>query len=258
MPRVRGPLAASCPPRVLGWLGDAEPGPLRVLHRGETAVYAELLVGRERRCVGVVASTAVAVPCALRLAAPTLPGGWVAEVDLVGGRLRLDGRPVEIGRLVDPTVPALPGAAPAAGPVHPPSAELAAFPDPVDAAAVTALVGSGSGLTPLGDDLLCGWLGWHRAAGVATPDLDAAVRAALGRTTLLSATLLECALAGGVVPEFAAWLRAVGAPDDEAATTALRRLGHTSGTGLWYGAQRARRALTLRRTHPPSRQRVLA
>ena len=64
----------------------------------------------------------------------------------------------------------------------------------IDAAAVADLVGRGDGLTPLGDDVLCGWLAAHRAAGVATPAVDDAVRRALPRTTTLSATLLECAL----------------------------------------------------------------
>ena len=41
-----------------------------------------------------------------------------------------------------------------------------------------------SGLTPLGDDLLCGWIATHRAAGVPTPEIDRAVRAGLHRTTL--------------------------------------------------------------------------
>ena len=67
------------------------------------------------------------------------------------------------------------------------------------------MLGRGDGLTPLGDDVLCGWLALHRAAGVPTPDVDAEVRAEhLHRTTLLSATLLDCALHGEVMPEFAA------------------------------------------------------
>ena len=38
------------------------------------------------------------------------------------------------------------------------------------------------------------------------------MRAALDRTTLLSATLLDCALHGEVLPEFAAYVAALGTP----------------------------------------------
>ena len=104
---------------------------------------------------------------------------------------------------------------------------------------VAALVGRGDGLTPYGDDVLCGWLAAHRAAGIATPEVDAAVRAALDRTTLLSATLLDCAMHGEVIPEFAAWLASLGTADEEARAAALARVGHTSGRGLLEGATRA-------------------
>ena len=79
---------------------------------------------------------------------------------------------------------------------------------------MAALVGRGDGLTPYGDDVLCGWLAMHRAAGVETPDVDEAVREHLSRTTLLSATLLDCAIHGEVIPEFAAYVAALGTPDE--------------------------------------------
>ena len=63
--------------------------------------------------------------------------------------------------------------------------------------------------------MLCGWLAVHRAAGVATPEVDATVRALAATTTLLSATLLDCAMHGEVIPEFAAWLAALGTDDEE-------------------------------------------
>ena len=71
--------------------------------------------------------------------------------------------------------------------------------------------------------------------GLATPGVDDAVRAALGRTTLLSATLLECALAGEVVPEFGVWL--AGGPD--APPGPVEAIGHSSGRGLLEGARLA-------------------
>nr|WP_253945199.1 DUF2877 domain-containing protein [Nocardioides sp. zg-DK7169] len=108
------------------------------------------------------------------------------------------------------------------------------------------MVGVGDGLTPYGDDVLCGWLAAHRAAGVATPEVDDAVRALAHRTTLLSATLLDCAVRGEVLPEFAAWLRALGTPGEPAAAATLASIGHTSGLGLLRGARRALTALGIR------------
>jgi len=110
---------------------------------------------------------------------------------------------------------------------------------PLDPAAVGRLVGRGDGLTPLGDDLLCGWLALHRAAGVTTPEIDAAVLALLHRTTLLSATLLDCALHGEVLPQFAAYVAALGTPHEPTAAAALAAVGHTSGAGLLHGAHLA-------------------
>ena len=79
------------------------------------------------------------------------------------------------------------------------------------------LVGNGGGLTPLGDDVLCGWLAVLVATDRLTDDVTAAVRATLDRTTLLSATLLDCALHGEVLPEFAAYVAALGTPAEDAA-----------------------------------------
>jgi hypothetical protein len=105
----------------------------------------------------------------------------------------------------------------------------------VDARTVPDLVGRGAGLTPLGDDVLCGWLAAHRAAGVATPAVDDAVRRHLGRTTALSAGLLECALAGEVADRVADHLRALGTPRQDATRARLESFGQTSGRGLAHG-----------------------
>jgi hypothetical protein len=104
---------------------------------------------------------------------------------------------------------------------------------------VDRLVGRGDGLTPLGDDVLCGWLAAHRAADVATTDVDDGVRRALPRTTTLSATLLECALAGECADLVAAYLRALGGPEEHDARRSLVALGHSSGAGLAYGVDLA-------------------
>lgn len=210
MARVRHPqLAVSAPARVAAHLrtvGDAE---APVLHRGPDAVYVEVAGG----CVGVVGTRATAVPCALRTAQDRLPD--VVRASVRGGVLHLDDAPCVVGRLVDVSVPRL---------------ALTGTPGPVEA---RSLVGRGDGLTPYGDDVLCGWLAVTRAAGIATPEVDAEVRSLAPTTTLLSATLLECAMAGEAVPEFVAWLAGAGPVE------AVERIGHTSGRGLVEGARLA-------------------
>ena len=180
-----------------------------VLHRGPDAVYVDVA----GRCVGVVGVHATAVPCALRTSLERLPEVVTASVR--GGVLHLGEERVVIGRMVDVQVPRLP---------------LRGQPGAID---VAALVGRGDGLTPYGDDVLCGWLAVTRGAGIGTPEVDAEVRSLASTTTLLSATLLECAMAGEVVPEFAAWLAGTGPVE------AVERIGHSSGRGLVEGARLA-------------------
>jgi hypothetical protein len=235
-------IPVSAPPRVRAQLRDAPDGPATVLHRGRHAVYVE--VGG--RCVGVVGAEATAVPCALRLRTSDLGEIRGDQAYLREGVLHLDGTPLGIGRIVDVRVPPLPDTAGSVTAQALPPAAVTEFvgyvpaaPGPADVARV---VGRGDGLTPLGDDVLCGWLAMHRAARIDTPEIDAAVRAHLDRTTLLSATLLDCAIHGEVIPEFAAYVASLGtaAEHDRAAT--LAAVGHTSGSGMLYGA---RLALTL-------------
>lgn len=196
-----------------------------VLHRGPHAVYVDL----HGWCAGVVDAGAAQVPCALRSPAGELADLPARTAELRDGVLHLDGRPLVVRRFARVGVAPLPLSATA--------------PAPLDTAEVRALVGAGDGLTPYGDDQLCGWLAVHRAAGVPTPEVDAAVRAMAYRTTLLSATLLDCALHGEVLPEFDAWLRVVGTPAERGRAAALAAIGHTSGHGLLTGARRALAAL---------------
>jgi hypothetical protein len=127
-----------------------------------------------------------------------------------------------------------------------PQAAAAGLVPPLDHARVDRLIGAGDGLTPFGDDVLCGWLATHRAAGVATPGVDAAVRAGMRRTTLLAATLLDCAMHGEVLPQMGHYLRAVGTPDERRAAADLRAIGGSSGEGLLLGACLALDELTTR------------
>lgn len=189
-----------------------------MVHRGRDAVYLDLAGS----CLGVVGARATAVPCALRT---TLDALDATSAHVAGGVLHLDGDPLVIGRILDVTVPRLtPAATPGAAATGP-------APLPGD---VREMVGRGDGLTPYDDDVLCGWLAVHRGLGVPTPDADAAIRACLDRTTLLSATLLDCAMHGEVIPEFAAW---VATPEDPDRTATLAAVGHTSGRGMLQGAR---------------------
>jgi hypothetical protein len=117
--------------------------------------------------------------------------------------------------------------------------------DPGPAAgAARGLLGRGPGLTPEGDDLLAAVAGTLAVLGPAT-GLDGSARDALvgalaprpGRTTALSATLLELA-ARGMLAEPAGRLLDLG-PGAEAAWRAalarLERLGHGSGRAYAAG-----------------------
>ena len=56
-------------------------------------------------------------------------------------------------------------------------------------------------------------------------------------TTLLSTTLLDCALHGEVLPQFAAYVRALGTPAQSGAERDLLAVGHSTGSGLLEGAR---------------------
>jgi len=117
------------------------------------------------------------------------------------------------------------------------------------AAAATALLGRGPGLTPAGDDVLAGLLAALRVLGpslpapvgdrvAATADILAAAvtGAAPERTTALSAQLLAHAARGAVALPVADVLRAVAGRGGLVASAArLARVGHTSGGDLLVG-----------------------
>ncbi len=223
---------------------------MEVLHACRDTIHLDVA----GRAVGVAAATAPGLPHLLRTNLATVSflvmSGAVPTAYVESGSLRLGGRALVTGRLVDVRAPRLdltriPKASPAAAMGTPRSrgaglvAVLDQLPREIDAAAVADLVGRGDGLTPLGDDVLSGWLAAHRAAGVATPAVDHAVRRALPRTTTLSATLLECALAGECPDLVAGYVRALGTSGERASRAALEALGHSSGTGLAHGVDLA-------------------
>jgi hypothetical protein len=236
--------------RVLGHVA----GPQRsapVVHAGPDAVYLDV----EGHCTGLLTARATQVPCGIRTNLDVLPE--VAPGDLASienGTVTLSGLSVLVADIVDTTVPVLdPAAAAHWSPrlallaeahVRPardllPSAALDALLR-ADPGAVPALLGLGPGLTPVGDDVLGGWLA--TAVGTRHPGL-AGVRAAVAqaaneRTTTLSATLLSCAARGEVVPELRDLLAALAGGDPrtvEESVHALIRVGDTSGGGILLG-----------------------
>ena len=107
-------------------------------------------------------------------------------------------------------------------------------------AVVRRLVGSGPGLTPSGDDVLCGVLLGLRLLGRAAelPRVWEAVVPRLASTTTLGAALLVEALQGFAVPPVISLGQALAAGDEGRVRRALEdvlAIGHSSGADLLAG-----------------------
>lgn len=174
----------------------------------------------------VAAAAAVRVPCAAVLPpAAVLPRLRVGAAGVAGsGGLSVGPLAVRVGRWWAPPRPLLTGT---------PRPRLTGTPGPLPP--VDALLGSGPGLTPYGDDVLAGALVTLAALGA--PVVGFAARARVfERTTFVSAALLVHAARGECVPQLAAVLTALrtGAPPP---VRALLAVGHTSGAGLLEGVR---------------------
>lgn len=213
---------------------DLVTGPLRaarVLGVHPVALYLE--VGG--RILPVVTRDGLALPTAVVLPVTSGAIHWGVTVgDLVGvgqGSVLLPACRVETVREWTPArVPAGPSTS-----AHRPG-------DPLDVAGRAArLVGAGPGLTPSGDDVLCGLLLAGRAVGAGwLPELAGHVaELAPTRTTGLSASLLAAAVEGYAVAQVATFARlAARGERGTAYDLALARLldvGHTSGAALAVG-----------------------
>ena len=232
----------AAPTRVASRLAAAADGPRPVVHASATAIYVDL----DGWCLGLVSATATRVPCALW---STLPDLSVLEpvVDVRRGDLVVGDRTTRITRLVDPRVTRA-GRHGAGSPERPRLGLDLGLDLPADGRLTTAdldrLLGRGPGLTPLGDDVLAGWFTTRAALGRPDDVLAAAVRRRMGATTLLSATLLDCALRGEALPQLADWL----AEPTDTTVDALLGVGATSGAGLLAGAELAITSLQDRTT----------
>ncbi len=245
--------------RVVGsasiWVLGRVAGPRReasVLFSDLNALYVDL----EGFCLGVLGARAVQVPCGVRTQLPSLSAVEVGSpVAVEDGGILFGDTEVLVTNIVDTTVPVLAPAVAARCGAR--LAELAAgrldvarslVPEgaldllaAADPAVADALLGVGPGLSPVGDDVLAGWL----AAAVSSrhPALPA-IRSAVAltaseRTTPLSATLLGCAARGEGVPEFRSLLLGLANDNDEMTTqsidlmTSVRR---STGSALILGA----------------------
>ena len=244
---TRTEVAAAAP----AWVRERLDGPLReafVVHSGADAVYLD----DDGACLGLLSRSAVAVPCGLHTTLRTIPSADHAA-HIGDGTLDVAGMHVRVGRIVDASVPRINACsttptvlAEACGDrlrevrEELPGSALSALRD-ADPSAVRALLGRGSGLTPVGDDVLCGWTATHHSLGTPSVPMIRTIQAsAPATTTRLSATLLDRACAGEVIPEFRHLLLALRSPTASAsaigrAVDALFAVGHTSGAGLLLG-----------------------
>lgn len=219
----------------------------RVLAAWPAAAY--LLV--EDAVLPVVTPGALRLPTSLVVAADAPVLGWGVQpgdrVTVGGGEVVLPGVTLRVVRSWRPRrVPTsrhrADGGLPADGPWSGPATALVTGLLARDdiATRVAALVGAGGGLTPSGDDVLCGVLLGLRVRGddAARATLWSVVRPRLGRTTSLSSSLLVEAATGYAVPAVVRLAEAVAAGDALEAVRAaaqVRRIGHTSGSDLLAG-----------------------
>ena len=236
------PVAA--PTLVRQRLLEAVDGPRAVVHASATAIYVDL----DGWCIGVVSTTATRVPCALWSTLPDLGAYADRPVVVRSGALLLGDDEVRITRLADPRATTVGPHRQARGAMPLDLPDLPADGRLTDVH-LDRLIGRGPGLTPLGDDVLAGWFATRAALGEPDPVLAGAVRRRLGVTTLLSATLIDCAVRGEALPELAAWLAA----PSPATRDALLAVGATSGAGLLTGA-----SLALTSVSPALSRRVVA
>lgn len=260
--RIRVSAAAST------WVSEQLAGPVRhvpVVHVGPHAIYVAVRNGTNRCCIGVLSRAGFLVPCALSTTLADLSVVSVHDRQLspgdtaeVGeGQLRIGAFNVRIGRTVNldvPRVNPVNAHAMASSLRHALAGRLTAVRSELpreslvllaraDAAAVPMLLGRGSGLTPVGDDVLAGWLATMRAASANThPIASSVARSSVDVTTLLSATLLDRASSGEVLPEFKQLLLGLRSTDGTRPpphlgeqVEGMLRIGHTSGAGLLLG-----------------------
>lgn len=222
----------------------------RVLGVFSTAVYLGL--SRHDTVLPVLARDALALPTGIRLGVASHELSWPVRpgdaVDVGEGRIGLGSVTIHAARTWSP--PRVTAASPGVRPlrVDRPSSLRVDRPSPLRSRvadvvrctdAVGTLVGLGPGLTPSGDDALCGALLALRAAGsTRLGSLRQGVSDRLDGTTSLSASLLCAAMEGYAVPCVVRLASALAAGDEDAADAALPEvlaIGNSSGSDVVAG-----------------------
>lgn len=205
-------------------LVDGPPRLLHIVHRSAHAQHLADRSGRMHACL--IDGAAIRLPHSLTLS--DLPGDGVV-IEVGKGTLRLAGSPYRVSRWWRPARPQWPGLRRSLCPVAGDRLLRVWRSD----------VGRGEGLTPYGDDVLCGALVTLRAAGGQQADgiARAIVEAPLERlTTAASAALLRLAAEGWCIDALARYLEALATGVGVVqAQTALRTVGGSSGRGLLEG-----------------------
>lgn len=203
--------------------------PATVVQSGPDALYLDL----EGSCIALLAGRAVQVPLGVRTLLPSLPDIAIGQkADVHDGIIEVADLAVLVTNIVDTTVPVLSPEDAAWGRMHLPKfaehlvADLRdelpaqAYDQLVnsDPLAALTLLGQGRGrITPLGDDVLGGWIA--TAVAIRLPALQA-IRSevalnAFDRTNIVSASLLACAARGEGVPEFHSAMSGVARQNDD-------------------------------------------
>jgi hypothetical protein len=228
------------------WTLGRVAGPRReatVVHAGPDAIYLDL----EGSCIAVLAGRAVQVPLGVRTLLPQLPSVATGDVATVrDGMIEISDLAVLVTNIVDTTVPVLSADDTAWGRQHLPKfAEhhVAYLRDELpaqafdqlaagDPQAAHTLLGLGRGpVTPLGDDILGGWIA--TAVAIRLPALQA-IRSevalnAFDRTNTVSASLLACAARGEGVPEFHSAMSGVARQNDDILSQSLELMFERCG-----------------------------
>lgn len=217
-----------------------------VVHAGCLALYIRFADA----VVGVVAREAVHVPIAVAVTLRRLPEVVVgSRAEIRHATLCVAGLAVSADRMTPVDTPRLGRAAAERLRARLPDLDVVRRQLPAsaltalaegDPAAVSALLGRGDGLTPVGDDVLAGWLVAGRAVARDLRPIRDALQALRHRTTDLSAALLLRAAEGETVPELRTLLLALASGSGvEDAVARLVAIGHTSGAGMLLGAELA-------------------
>lgn len=240
------------------WVGDRLNGSEHagtVLHAGSDAVY----VLSFDDVIGVTSRFATSIPCTISTRLRTLgemdtASGTPAigsKVKIGGGTLDFGSTQVRVGRFLDfsmrpiaaESVPQMTerlkantGETPQSDEIGP---EVLAQLRNTPLIALKKVIGRGSGLTPFGDDVVCGMIATLRAAAdpCAGAIGEAALELARSATTGLSTTLLRRAAAGDALVAFRDVVESLAHNPDhvEANIDRLRSIGHTSGSGMLLG-----------------------